>query len=359
MRYAQIIAAFGAAVVFPSASNAAILLSNGELEVAVRSDNGAIDKVNFGGTDWYNPGSPISDWGLQIGGDSSTFRLNPTQGGSGISIATATPSNDLMLATIIGTYSVSGNDVAVTRNYSILNNVSALQVVTTLTNDSSDSLELRLFDTYDPDQGFSLNRSYDTYMDVTSINVNQSDLSLGQAWIDAPKPLSVSMGSTDPGVIIASGGPFSISNGDSLNGFFASPSDADASFVDLGMHVGFSMTLSPGESKTVTLVQVYGDTPTNNISDFETALTSAILAGVPTLIEDEGSSAVPLPTAWPLFLSSLIFWGRFRDCSGRTCKRLSPKVWFFGTMRIFILVSAYRGFCFRPESFGLAQEALV
>ena len=54
------------------------VISNGSLTVDIRSDNGAIDAVTFGGYDFYNPGSPVSDFGVQFGTNTATFRLNST-----------------------------------------------------------------------------------------------------------------------------------------------------------------------------------------------------------------------------------------------------------------------------------------
>jgi HSP20 family molecular chaperone IbpA len=36
-------------------------LTNGVLTVDIRQDNGAIETVSFGGSDYFNPGTPVSD----------------------------------------------------------------------------------------------------------------------------------------------------------------------------------------------------------------------------------------------------------------------------------------------------------
>ena len=58
----------------------AIELNNGELQVRIRENNGAIDGVTFGGRDFYNPGTPVSNFGLQVGTRRRTFVLNTTEG---------------------------------------------------------------------------------------------------------------------------------------------------------------------------------------------------------------------------------------------------------------------------------------
>lgn len=60
----------------------AVTLDNGSLSVDIRDDNGAIGQVLFGSSDFYNPGLPVSDFGLQNGTNTSTFVRNTTGGDS-------------------------------------------------------------------------------------------------------------------------------------------------------------------------------------------------------------------------------------------------------------------------------------
>lgn len=317
--------ALAASLVFPSSSFAAIALSNGELEVRIRSDNGAIDKVSFGGADWYNSGTPVSNWGLQVGKDTTSFRFvrdfketdtfprSIIKGGFNLPVTSVTPGANSTSAELDAAYIIDGNAISVNRSYSLLEGVNGLRVETTLTNESLNPLTLRLFDTYDPDPGFDLDRRFDTFMDVGGTDTPEGNALLGHAWINSSTPLSVGMGSTDPRVTIASGGPFGIGSGHLLNQFFAAPFDAEGDLIDSGLHVGFDFTLDPGTSETLIYTQVYGDTPVDNVDDFVKALAASVQSDAPILVEDEGTF-VPLPAAFPLFGSALTliaFLGRF------------------------------------------------
>src|SRR6056297_1768035 len=56
------------------------VISNGALSVTIRNDNGAIDTAEFDGIDYFNPGTPVSDFGFQNGTTTSTFARNNTSG---------------------------------------------------------------------------------------------------------------------------------------------------------------------------------------------------------------------------------------------------------------------------------------
>ena len=73
-----------AATLLAASSVNAAVMTNGSLVVDITNSNGAIDAVVFQGNDFYNPGSPVSDFGLQIGTDTGSFRFNTTTGFDGI-----------------------------------------------------------------------------------------------------------------------------------------------------------------------------------------------------------------------------------------------------------------------------------
>ena len=54
------VAVLGLAAGVAAQARAGIVLNNGQLSVDIRTDNGAIDTVLFGGTDFYNPGISVT-----------------------------------------------------------------------------------------------------------------------------------------------------------------------------------------------------------------------------------------------------------------------------------------------------------
>src|SRR5260221_4864867 len=55
-------------------------LTNDALTLNLRDDNGAIDAVVFNGTDFFKSGTPISNYGFQLGTNTGTFAINDTSG---------------------------------------------------------------------------------------------------------------------------------------------------------------------------------------------------------------------------------------------------------------------------------------
>ena len=53
-------------------------LSNTNIFLDIRTDNAAIDTLTSFGFDNFNPGTPVSDWGVMLDGSPSTFQLNTT-----------------------------------------------------------------------------------------------------------------------------------------------------------------------------------------------------------------------------------------------------------------------------------------
>ena len=134
-----------AATLLAASSLNAAVMTNGSLVVDITNSNGAIDAVVFQGNDFYNPGSPVSDFGLQIGTDTGSFRFNTTTGVDGIGMAVT--GSTATSVTASGTYL---GQVNVTRVYELVAGLNVLKVTTTL-----DALvgvsDLRLFDTADPE----------------------------------------------------------------------------------------------------------------------------------------------------------------------------------------------------------------
>lgn len=271
---------------FASISHASVV-TNGPLFVDIRNDNGAIDTVRFGGADFYNPGTPISDFGLQVGTNTSTFRRNDTNGPQGINVAAVGTLGDTVFA--IGVYNAGAN-IEVSRAYSLVPGQNVLRVETILSNFGGSRVSnLRLFDTADPDQGQAFGLGTRTFNDRLSLgggDVLQSTINtagggdgLTTIWGFAP---TAGFGNGGFG--------FQIDSGGELNNFFTSGGgDPNGSFQDISLALGFETSLNPGESATFSYLQAYGTT----IADAQSAFLAALTPTNPT---------VPEPT-------SLIVWG--------------------------------------------------
>jgi cysteine-rich repeat protein len=231
-------------------SSQALLLSNGSLDVDIRSDNGTINSVVFAGAEFYQRGTVVANWGLQNDTIAPTFAINAAAGFTGIPVSVSSPPGSIAVS---GTYTGGGANVAFTRTYALLSGLNVLRVTTQLTNNGSD-LTLSYFDSLDPDQGIDLGFGYATYNDVFPLGA----ATVAQARTSTE--LTVIMGSSDPAVTIASGSPFSLNTGVVLNTFFSSPVDANDALADAGTHVGFRFLLAAGASRTIQYDQAYGTT---------------------------------------------------------------------------------------------------
>jgi cysteine-rich repeat protein len=252
----------------------AIILTNGSLTVDIRSGNGAIDSVTFGGANFYDQGTHVSDWGLQSGTDTSSFRLNNTYGGTDQPVSvTSSPGT----VTVSGTFTAGGNNLAFSRSYTLVAGFNVLRITTEFVNNGGD-MTVSYFDTFDPDQGYPLGFGFGTFNDVFTLG----SAKVGQAY--ASNDLTVVMGSQDPAVTVAAGFPFSIWDGATLNSFFSAPFDGNGAFDDSGLHIGFRFILPAGGSRTVIYDQAYGTTH----SAAQTAFTGAQLCGNGVLDPGEG-----------------------------------------------------------------------
>jgi len=261
---------------FPQASEAATL-TNGSLTINIRS-NGAIDSATFGGSDYFNPGASVSDWGLQRGTDTGSFVRNTTDGFTQQAVTVSNPSGFVVAG---GTYTQAGSDVAFTRSYSLVAGLNVLRVDTVFQNNGSD-LTLRYFDTFDPDQGFDLGMGFETYNDVFSLGGSL----VGQARIQGANSHTVIAGSSDSRAVIAAGFPFAIFSGDELNSFFNSPFDGNDAFADEGLHIGFETMLASGSSDSFTYFLAFGLSPEDAQTDF-----------LATSSDSSDTSAIPEPAS--------------------------------------------------------------
>jgi hypothetical protein len=225
---------------FISPFSYALEISNGSLVVNVREDNGAVDSYILNGIDFFELGSHISDWGMQVDTDTSSFEINTTYGSDGIPVVVTQISSNSV--EVKGLYTSGGANVEVVRTLSVLSNFDALVFSYRLTNlDAFDPITVNIFETFDPDQGQTTGHGFGTYNDVFI----QDGFKVGQA-VDETG-LAFMIASNDPRVIMASGNPFNIGNGSALNNVIANPYDGEGGFADLGTHMVLVATLEANE----------------------------------------------------------------------------------------------------------------
>ncbi len=250
-----------------AAPSDAAVITNGDLTVTIRDDNGAIDTVFFGGADFYNPGTPLSDWALQTGTTAGSFAINTTTGVEGISITSVMLAGDVVTAT--GTY----GSIEVTREYWLVPGVDVLRTRTTLSNPGDGSFDLRLVDTFDPDQvPFATNNDLYTLsgVDVARSSVGGLTVIMGGLGSSA---LSFGCAPTPFGLGVGDGG--------ALNNLFAAPAcDPNGALADIGIAIGFLASLGPGGSTSFTFDQAYGE----SIGEAEDAFEAAAVPEPGTLI---------------------------------------------------------------------------
>ena len=253
------LAVVGIFAIATPASAASFVLSNGTLTVTI-ADNGAIDTLVFAASDWYNPGSPVSDFGFQVGTTTATFDRNTTAGLTEIAGSSTNP-------TWTGTYTPLGGANNVTKTYSLSGSV--LQVTTTVTNNTAGALTIRAFDTFDPDQDVD-EGTFSTINDIYSLG--------GGSVLRASGPLTghtVIMGFAPEGAFGAGSSSFGldVSSGGDLNACFATPFDPNGANSDIGICIGAELVVAPGATLTWTYYQAYGLTLA--------AAEAAFLAAVP------------------------------------------------------------------------------
>lgn len=261
----------------------AIILSNGSLTVDIRNDNGAIDSILFGGSDFYNSGTAVSDFGLQNDTNTSTFVLNDTNGLNGQPVTVIGTSSSV---TVTGTYTKGGANINFNRTYSLVSGQNVLRTATVFTN-SGPNTTLSYFDSFDPDQGIDKGLGAKTFNDVFNLATGAGTAKVGQASISTG--LTVVIGSVNPNVkvTVASGEHFlgyGIGSGSELNNLFLFSDvagDGNGTFEDMGTFIGIRESLTAGSTRSFVYDQAYG----TSVSDAQAAFKAANLSAAPVPFE--------------------------------------------------------------------------
>lgn len=231
-----------------AADAAPFTLTNGTLNVQV-ADNGTIFALQFDGREYYREGAFVSDFGFQVGTNTGTFEINTTQGGTAIAGSSTNP-------TWSGSYSNSGSTANVSRTYAVpLPNL--LTVTISATNTGTSPLDLRWFDTLDPDQGVDGGAGFNTVNDIYNLggfNVARATSADGYTVLFGSSPTLAFGGGT-------SAFGLGVSSGATLNQCFATPFDPNGANADIGVCIGSTFSLAPGQSGSYTYFQAFGATP--------------------------------------------------------------------------------------------------
>jgi len=235
-------------------------LAAGGLSLTIDSNTGAISQILFGGRDWYNPGVPVSDYVFALGGTVWHWYL---QGGSGTTRVCGSPSK-------LSVDNYAEVPIPVKRVYT-LNGDNAFIVKTSFTNTTESPLLIEFAETFDPDQDWDLNESFDTKNRIVSIGGISATRATGVA-----STYTVIMGSPNVESVVDASGPnggyFRIDSLPYLQNFLSNPHDAQDAQEDMGIHCGFRKTLDVGETYTFTMLQGFGVTIGSAESAFIAAL---------------------------------------------------------------------------------------
>ncbi|WP_217312881.1 beta strand repeat-containing protein [Richelia sinica] len=237
----------------------------------IRNDNGAIQNLSFSGNEFYRLGTYFADWGLQAGTDTSSFSLFSTNGGIPSGVSGLSVTNNASQVLVKGTYTGGGTNIGFLRIYSLVTGQNAVLVETRLTNNGTLAAQLRIFDTFDPDQlnNITINDTTTLITEAGTTNVAESSNSGG---------LSVVMGGlTNNATVGFQPSYLGIRSGSELNSFFTSPTDPNDSSYDGGLNIGTEQTIGANQSATYSYIQAYGTTLSAAESTFINSIAQQLL----------------------------------------------------------------------------------
>jgi hypothetical protein len=226
---------------------------------AAGGGSGAIDTFFFGGADFFNPGTPVSNFGFQVGSNTGTFGHVTTSGSTSGSITGVSVASAGGTVTVTGTYN---GDFSFSRTYQFVAGLDVLRISTSITNNGA-AATIRGFDTFDPDQPNSSATTNDVFA-LASATVAQA---IGTAG------LTSIIGSADASSLVGFNPTFQgIQNGGSLNAFFTGgAADPNGFFGDNAFSIAFERLLGAGQSTSFSFDLAVGDNAQNAQDAFAAA----------------------------------------------------------------------------------------
>ncbi len=268
------------------ATASAIPLSSPPLNANIRNDNGAFNNVSWN-EEFFRLGAYVSDYGFQIGNDTTTFKLLSTNGSNSGLVSSVTGSGNTVTAS--GTYN---GTIHFTRTYTIPSGYTNVITVTTeVSNTGTATVDLHVFDTFDPDQGPGASTTNDVIANPGGVPNSQGGI--------ASNGRTVLWATQAPAVLGFGGGtsPFGlgIGNGSALNTFLSSPYDPNNAKQDIGFAIAFTVaSLAPGDVASFTYDMIFGNTVVDVLGTYE------------VLRSGGGGSTVPEPATLALMALGLV-----------------------------------------------------
>lgn len=221
-------------------------LSNDDLTVRIRKDNGAIDHFIFQGVNFFAQGSKISDWGFSVGGSQGGFFYSATTGQTNLDVNTIRISADeVQMQT-----SVSSGvfNVRVTRSIRLVEGINAIGINYVVENKATDAAyKVTVFESFDPDQAVVNTGSYGAFEDVA-----EYEGAIFAQDIDATG-MSFVMGSKNEGVVMSTDRYSPPRSASVLESIFNNPQDVNGQRTDRGFNFAFQEMLYPLEIFNVEL----------------------------------------------------------------------------------------------------------
>lgn len=237
----------GAVLLVSIYANASVLTTD-NITVNFDDNSGAISTFTAFGTDYFNPGANVSDYGFAIEGDSSSFSLAATTGGSSflnlLSFSDATEEDNSYTAN--GTFGTFG---IFTREFNVVDDLDVLSITTTFTNTSDADFNLLQFETFDPDQGSEVGLGTNTINDVVDVEGIPGLVAATSVNTNGLNPFFV----TSPfATATEAGGLFRINSNAGLLDVLNTPVDANGAIRDLGSHVVINSFIAASETVSFT-----------------------------------------------------------------------------------------------------------
>ena len=227
---------------------APVVIVDGAMSVTIDSTSGAIYGATYGGHEFFRIGTFVSDWGLQIGTDITTFQSNTANSVAGIPVT-------ITGSTASGNYTAGGANVAVSRYYQAVAGRETLRITNTFVNNGVAPVTLRYFDTLDPDQSNSIDSSNSTANDVLTVGGRPA----AQATITATPQLTCLLAGIGIAPVLSAGGSyFSINSGATLNSVFTAPADDNGVVSDNGLDLVTERTIPVGGTWTFDVLLSFG-----------------------------------------------------------------------------------------------------
>lgn len=244
------------------------ILDNGSLRISFDGDYAAISRVLFGGRDWYNPGTPVSNYVIAINQnfyDFDTYSNGNTGTYNPLARVCGSPSK------ISADSFIFWENVSIERVYSLAKGANAFIVKTTFKNNSESPVLVEFAETFDPDQDFDFNSNFNTRNSIITLGGILAARAIGE-----DTSYTVIMGSPNSESVVEAAGDgrgfFEIDNYSRLVQFLNNPQNGQGIVDDLGIHCGFRRTLAANETYTFSMVQGFGTT----ISEAENSFLAAI-----------------------------------------------------------------------------------